>query len=278
MWIPINRRIDLILSNKWPITRKALSLFELQVAFHLADGPRHETIDADHRLRVEASKLRFHRARVLAASKLMEHLDNEDIETRDLLRKREFEWLMDSFRFSGGFKTLRISDPKAFDAEMDRWAERARNIGILADISLRLPPPELGSRRKNRITTVFDLFRDDQDKEMRERFKLTLGRTKLIEYYRRYKQIFPFAYSTYRSGNRARVMRPLRIYNKQFAPRLLTLARSKKSIIHFCARYNEVGRRLNARGYNCQLIIPPEGITFPEVQLSLEPWPDDIIL
>ena len=74
------------------------------------------------------------------------------------------------------------------------------------------------------------------------------------------------------------MMTPLHVHNKNFALNLLARAASKEAIIDFCARYNEVGRRLNALGYNCQLIAPPENIVFPEVRLSLKPWPEDIPL
>ena len=184
MWIGVNRRIDLILSDRWPTIRKALSLFDLQVAFHIADGPKHPRINPDNRLSVRANKKMFHRARVLAASKPMAHLDGKDIETWELLQNRNFERLMGKFRSSGGFKTLLISDPRVFDEEMAKWVKRAHNIGILADISLRLPPPEKKSRRKNRITSVLNLFQDDEDQENRNIFGLTLGRTKLQEYYK----------------------------------------------------------------------------------------------
>jgi hypothetical protein len=278
MWVGVDRRIDLLLSDKWSSLRKAQALFDLQMALHLADGHKRLTNHPDNRLRVRVNSVLFRRARVLAASKLMEFVDSKDIQTWDLLRNREFKSLMGIFRASGGFKTLRLSDPRDFDEQISSWSERARNVGKLADISMRLPPPDKGDRRKNRITTVLNLFLDDQNQGNRNYFRLTLGRTKLQEYYARYKHVFPFTYATYIGVQKRSVMCPLRIHTTAFASRLIACAEDKEGIIDFCARYNEVASRLNSLGYSYQLISPPDNIVLPEVILSLKDWPKDITL
>ncbi len=276
MWIGIDRRIEFILNESVPSMLRALNLFQLQVAFHVADAPRENSVDSSIRLRVHGEEKLFRQASVLAACKLMERLDREDIETRTLLRNKLFERLMRQFRSFGGFKALRYAPhPQDFDDQIGARVSWAHDVGRIADICLRAPAPGPGSRRRNRITTALTVL---EEQENRRIFRVQWGPGALKKRYGRFKHVLPFTYAAYVGTGKRPFMLPPPVRAKNFVNLLLAKVENRNGLLTFCARYNETCRRLSALGYNYQLITPPEGVVLPEVDLALKPWPADVVL
>jgi hypothetical protein len=255
---------------------RAIKFFELQVAFHLADVSERRSPELGNDLKFYVSnKTCLDQGCVMAAAKFMERLDRDEVNTEALLEKRSFERLMGYFRQHGGFYKLRYAVPTVFAEEMEQRAFSAAQVARLVEICLRAPPPGPKSRRKNRITTALTVAEDEENREV---FGLTLGTFALKERYKKFKQILPITYAVYEDRTRRSIMSPVRLTSKDFVGGLLKRVRNRGALFQFCARYNEICRQLNALGYNFQQIQPPKHVVFPEVDLALKPWPEDVIL
>lgn len=277
MLFNVTKAVNFILDEKIYRYYRAIKLFELSVAIHLADGfpKKIITIASDDNsssdVIVRVSKQKLHDARMLATVKLLEYISeplkckNGKVSTKLLAQDPDWCKLFDKqFVRFGGFRRARhVSAARKFDDDLRNAKQKAKKLAKVIEFSLRFKPDPRSQKKIGGITMARLIVSESK--------YLNVGckeRT-LENYWPKFEPVVAFLPLIYLKKYPAW---PLRVSTTKFADKLLSRLDDKNTLINFFAEYNANVLRLQGRGYKLQSLagLPTAEVVFDALPKEVE--------
>ncbi|MBU2582287.1 MAG: hypothetical protein KJ622_11260 [Alphaproteobacteria bacterium] len=277
----VSRAFNVILDPDVLLYRRAVTLYELQVAILSCSGLASTTQKKSGGFVIKADGRLLRSARVLATLQLLQH--DADRHDKDgvrnefkliaLIAKRDSLELISDVVFGRiGLERVRYARrPRDLSLELQQLNIEADCVVALADFSLGFTPLASRPRKKGGITTALDTIYLDRELNPEPFYLLERGKDSARNYARRLQPVSAllWIFDQFRG-----FLPPPQVHTKPFARRLLSLARRQVRLGRIAASYECVAGQLRQRGYKCPPLelnrrVEPQTIDF-------EPLPEQL--
>ena len=281
MRFDIQRAFNQLLDLDISLYRRAVTLFELQVAILACTGLAKKTSKRYSAFTINAPTNLLRSARTLATLQLLQH--KADLYDKDgqpdlfksialVADKHSLDLIGDLIFGKIGLERVRYAQkPRHFSEALAGLTNGSDSVVSLFDYSLRFQPVKKRPRVKGGITNALEIVYADQDSQYpiyHQSLKVDAARN----YARKLKSISALLWLVNRSGG---FLPPPKIHTKAFAKKILQQAGRIDELELIAASYTCVANRLSQRGYPC----PPLKLERPvkRQEIVFEPLPEQLL-
>lgn len=278
----VSRAFDVLLNPDELLYRRAVTLYELQVAILSCNGLAKSTQRNSSELVINADRRLLRSARALSTLQLLQHAANlhdlegvrNEMKMLPLLADRDALELISDVVFGKiGLERVRYAQqPKDLSAKIDQLQIESDCVFALADFSLRFPNNHR-SRKKGGITTALDTIFEYVKDSTEPVYRLARSEHSARNYARRRQPVIALIWLGHKFPG---FFPPPQIHTKSFARKLVSLARRQPRLARIAGAYECVAAKLRQRGYCCPSLKLKRYVE--PLTIDFEPLPAELIM
>jgi hypothetical protein len=281
MRFDVARAVNRLRNPKTSTYRRAITLFELQIAMLACHGMAKRPREKDSKFTIRTDRRLLQSARALATLKLLQHAAGEHagqaspakLEIADLVSDKEVMDLINDLIIGKiGLERVRYAiRPRDFSNKLDQLLLEVNCVTSIVDFSMRFEPLQKRPRLKGGVTNALDVIWLDRDESEHPVYKVKRGKESARLYERRLRPVCAMLWLSVFNN----ILTPPKIHKTSFAKNLLHQAARRGDIENLSASYGFVSSRLNSRHYEC----PPLDLKLPitSIEFEIKPLPEQLV-